>query len=60
MSKTHVGIDVVKDWLDVWVWGAETGECVPHNEAGTDALRVPDRIVMESTGGREVPLVAAL
>ena len=66
MAKTYVGIDVAKDRLDVWVRGTETGECVPHNEAGIDALcarltaLAPDRIVVESTGGREVPLAAAL
>ena len=66
MTKPHVGIDVAKDRLDVWVWETETGECVPHNEAGIDALceRLtalgPARIVVESTGGREVPLAAAL
>ena len=38
MSKTHVGIDVAKDRLDVWVWEADAGESVPHNEAGIDAL----------------------
>ena len=66
MSKTYVGIDVAKDQLDVWVWGTETGECVPHNEAGIATLcarltaLAPDRIVVESTGGREVSLAAAL
>ena len=50
----------------MWVRGAETGERVPHNEAGIDALctrltaLAPDRIVMESPGGREMPLAAAL
>ena len=38
MTKPHVGIDVAKDRLDVWVWETETGECVPHNEAGIEAL----------------------
>ena len=66
MSKTHVGIDVAKDRLDAWVWETDAGESVPHNEAGIDALcqhltvLAPDRIVVESTGGREVPLAAAL
>ena len=36
MSKPHVGIDVAKDRLDVWGWGAEIGECVPHTEAGIE------------------------
>ena len=66
MTKPHVGIDVAKDRLDVWVWETETGECVPHNEAGIEALcarldaLAPDRIVVEATGGQEVPLAAAL
>ena len=66
MAKPHVGIDVAKDQLDVWVWETETGDSVPHNEAGIEALcarleaLAPDRIVVEATGGREVPLAAAL
>ena len=66
MTKPHVGIDVAKDQLDVWVWETETGDSVPHNEAGIEALcarleaLAPDRIVVEATGGREVPLAAAL
>ena len=65
MTKTHVGIDVAKDRLDVWIWETETGESVPHDEAGIEALcerlaaLAPDRMV-EATGGREVPLAAAL
>ena len=66
MTKPHVGIDVAKDRLDVWVWETATGDSVPHNEAGIEALctrleaLAPDRIVVEATGGREVPLAAAL
>ena len=52
--------------LDVWVRETETGESVPHNEAGIEALcerltaLAPDCIVVETTGGRKVPLAAAL
>ena len=66
MAKPHVGIDVAKDQLDVWVWETATGDSVSHNEAGIEALcarleaLAPDRIVVEATGGREVPLAAAL
>ena len=66
MTKPHVGIDVAKNQLDVWVWETATGDSVPHNEAGIEALctrleaLAPDRIVVEATGGREVPLAAAL
>ena len=62
---TPVGIDVAKAQLDVWVWETETGESVPHNEAGIEArcarlgALAPDRIVVEATGGREVPRAAA-
>ena len=57
---------MAKDRLDVWIWETETGESVPHDEARIEALceclaaLAPDRIVVEATGGREVPLAAAL
>ena len=62
----QAGDEARADPLDVWVRETETGESVPHNEAGIEALcerltaLAPDRIVVEATGGREVPLAAAL
>ena len=47
MTKPHVGIGVAKGRLDVWVRETETGESVPHNEAG-----------LEATGGSKLPLAA--
>ena len=52
-----------------WTYGSgkpRPGSACPHNEAGIEALcerldaLAPDRIVVEATGGREVPLAAAL
>ena len=63
MSKTHVDIDVAKYRLDVWIWRANAGKSMFHNEAGIDALcelLLPDRIVLKATGDQAVPLAATL
>ena len=66
MAQTHVGIDIAKHHLDLAVWGAEDVDRLPHDQEGIEALRhrltalAPDRIVVEATGGREVPLATAL
>ncbi len=66
MAQTHVGIDVAKHHLDLAVWGAEDVDRLPHDQEGIEALchrltaLAPDRIVVEATGGREMPLATAL
>lgn len=66
MTQTYVGINVAKHHLDLAIWGAEDYDRLPHNQEGIEALchrltvLVPDRIVVEATGGREVPLATSL
>ena len=66
MNKTYVGIDVAKHSLDVAVWGEQDTQGMPHNQESIEALckhltaRDPDLIVVEATGGLEVPLAATL
>ena len=66
MANTHVGIDVAKHQLDLAVRGAQDVDGLPHDPESLEALRdrltalAPDRIVMEATGGREVPPPASL
>ena len=65
-KQVFVGIDVSKDWVDVAV--RPTGEAwnSVQDEAGVEALvqRLrklgPHLVVLEATGGYEVPLVVAL
>ena len=68
MSKqeVYVGIDVAQDHLDVQVSGEPSPWRVPHTEAGLETLCTrlapvcPARIVMEVTGGLELPVAQAL
>jgi transposase len=61
-----VGIDVAKDHLDVHVVPSGAAFRVPHDDAGLAALLErlrplpPALIVLEATGGYEVPVAAAL
>ncbi|HWE62239.1 MAG TPA: IS110 family transposase [Chloroflexota bacterium] len=61
-----VGIDVAKAQLDIAVRPSGEQWTAPHDEAGMAALVVrlqtlgPALVVLEATGGREVPVVAAL
>jgi len=62
-----VGLDVAKDWIDVAVWPASRAPWrVPTTEAGLSALctalaaMTPSVIVLEASGGYEMPVVAAL
>ncbi len=65
-KKIYIGIDVSKTSLDIGVF--PTGECwkMGNDEEGITALLPrlkqlsPERIVIESTGGLEVPLVSEL
>ena len=65
-TSTHVGIDVSKHWLDVGIRPAGRAERLANDEAGIEAVVVqlgavaPERIVLEASGGLELPLVAAL
>ncbi len=65
-TQSFVGIDVAKAYLDLAERPAGTHERYPHDETGIarivarlQALR-PTLIVLEATGGLEVPLAAAL
>ena len=68
MSKheTYVGMDVAQDHLDVQVSGEPAPWRVPRTEAGLEILCTrlapvrPARIVMEVTGGLELPVAQAL
>ena len=65
-AAVFVGIDVGKAYLDVAVRPAGTHERLPNDEEGiarlVDRLRAarPTLVVLEATGGLEVPLTAAL
>jgi transposase len=66
MSQPCVGIDVSKDRLDVATYPATASWSVPNDESGIEdlvrrllALR-PACIVLEATGGLEMPAVIAL
>lgn len=63
---TYVGIDVAKSWLDVAQRPETSNVRVSNDTAGISGLVEelltvqPALVVMEATGGLEVPLVAAL
>ena len=65
-SPTYVGIDVAKAKLDVACDPPGLSTTVPNTEAGLRALvpqvqaLAPERIVVEATGGYELPVVRAL
>jgi len=66
MNKTFVGIDVAKHHLDVHVLPDAAVTRVDNDDSGIAQLKKqlakfnPQRIVVESTGGYEVPLVSEL
>jgi len=66
MSETVVGIDVCKEHLDVHARPVGEVRRCANDESGIQAVaawlaeRAPTRIVLESTGGLELPLVIAL
>ena len=65
-ERTTIGIDVAQAVLDVWVHPSGVSWRTAHDASGREelvqALRplAPYRVVMEATGGLELPLVAAL
>ena len=65
-ARTYVGIDVAKANLDVASEPPGLTTTVPNTEVGLQALvpqlqaRAPERIVVEATGGYELPVVRAL
>ncbi len=65
-AKVYVGIDVAKDWLDVAQHPGGEAWRVPSGETGVAALveRLkgvrPTLVVLEATGGLQIPAVAAL
>jgi transposase len=66
MSHLFVGVDVSKDRLDVALYPEASSGSVPNDEAGIEDLvqRLrplhPVRVVLEATGGLEMPAVGAL
>jgi transposase len=66
MSESFVGIDVASSHLDIAVRPSVEQWRVPNDDAGIPALverlnkMAPSLIVLEATGGLEVPVVAAL
>jgi transposase len=66
MSHLFVGVDVSKDRLDVALTPEPSSWSVPNDEAGIEDLvqRLlplhPTRVVLEATGGYEMPAVGAL
>ena len=65
-TERFVGIDVSKSTLDVAVWPAAAPWTEAHTESGITALverlqaLQPTLIVLEATGGLELPLAGAL
>ena len=66
-EKTYVGIDVAKDWVDkVAVRPGGDTWSVNYDERGMSELvsclrtAEPAAVLLEATGGLEVPLVSAL
>ena len=65
-EATYVGIDIAKAQLDVAVWPTNDRWALPHHEAGSRQLvaqlqtLAPVLVVLEATGGLELPVVAAL
>ena len=65
-ARTYVGIDIAKATLDVASEPPGWTTTTPNTEAGFRTLvpqlqaRAPERIVVEATGGYELPVVRAL
>lgn len=65
-KKIYIGIDVSKDMLDVAVHGDKQHWSFPNDEAGINKIvskfreLPPALVVLEATGGFEVPLAAEL
>ena len=65
-ESTYVGIDVAKSRVDVAARPAGDVWCVDYNESGIASLIArlqslnPATVLLEATGGIEVPLVSAL
>jgi transposase len=65
-APVWIGIDVSKDQLDVAIGGEDETWSVPNNDAGIQSLvsdlrrRACGLVVLEATGGFEVPAVSAL
>jgi transposase len=63
---TYVGIDVSKEWLDIYVDSNQRHSRLPNTLTGHDSLltclleQSPSRIVLEATGGYEQPVMRAL
>ena len=66
MTQCFIGIDVSKDRLDIATLPDAATFSVANDAAGIDALiqrlrpRRPERVVLEATGGLELPALAAL
>jgi transposase len=66
MSESFVGIDVSRDYLDLHERPSDRHQRYANDDAGIEAIVVrmlelkPTLIVVEATGGLEVPLMVAL
>jgi transposase len=66
MNRCLIGVDVCKDYLDVYVRPAATRERFDNNPAGIEQLvawvrsQTPERVVFESTGPYQKAAVGAL
>lgn len=66
MDACFVGIDVLKDWLDVHVVPSGESFRVDNDGSGIERLKsrvgalLPERVAFEATGGLETPAVAEL
>ncbi len=66
MPHIFVGVDVSKDRLDVATFPEASSWSMPNDEAGIEDLvkrllpMHPERVVLEATGGYEMPAVGAL
>jgi transposase len=62
--KRFVGIDVAKAQLEVFIWPGEETFSVANDEVGIGALRrqlePADFVILEATGGLEMPVASAL
>ena len=66
MERTFVGIDIAKDQVDVHVHPTDERFQLSRNDAGLAGLVArlqplgPQLVVLEATGGYEIPVAAAL
>jgi transposase len=63
---TYVGIDVSKEWLDIYVDTGDQYNRLPNTLTGHEAVlnclsaQAPDRIILEATGGYELGVLRTM